>query len=129
MKKIDNSYSFIDKNTDIDGDFYLSIDLVVKGNIKGKIISSKAVYIYGEGSFTGKLKSENLVVEGCFIGEADCKFIKILNGGILRGNIKSNTLKVESKAIFEGKNQITRDFKKDKYIKNIKELETEFILL
>ncbi len=129
MKKIDNSYSFIDKSTDIDGNFNLSIDLVVKGNIKGKIISSKTVYIYGGGSFTGNLKSESLVVEGTFIGEADCKFIKILNAGVLRGNIKSNILKVESKAIFEGKNQIIRDLKKDKYRKNIKELETEFILM
>ena len=67
MKKIDYSYSFIDKNTDIDGDFHLSIDLVVKGNIKGKLYRVKRFIFMGKVHLLESLNQKILLLKALLL--------------------------------------------------------------
>lgn len=94
--------TIIASGANIKGDFNIKTRLHVDGVIEGQINSNSVVVVGRKGVVKGNLKSEKLIINGQFYGNADCSSIEILESGKLIGDIVSEILVIEPKAIFEG---------------------------
>lgn len=92
----------------IKGEFSFDSMLHVDGAIEGNINSKSIIIIGRRGSVKGELKSEKLVINGSFEGNADCTNVEILAGGVFTGNVVSKELMIEGKAKFEGNSSIRK---------------------
>lgn len=92
----------------IKGEFSFDSMLHVDGSIEGNISSKSIIIIGRRGSVKGELKSEKLVINGSFEGNADCTNVEILAGGVFTGNVVSKELMIEGKAKFEGNSSIRK---------------------
>jgi cytoskeletal protein CcmA (bactofilin family) len=106
--------TIISTKTKINGNLKLDSNLHIDGEVEGKIESKSLVSIGKNGVVNGEIIAKKLVVNGKFIGKAECEYIEILKQGILNGNIIVTNLIIEEGATFEGNCK-----KKDK-IKNEK---------
>jgi len=71
MAKGTNSTTIISKGAKIEGDFQLSAQLHIEGEMIGKIDSSNQVSIGNGGVVKGELKAEKLIINGDFEGKAE----------------------------------------------------------
>ena len=65
-----NDPTIINQNTIIEGEINSKNDIRLDGVLKGKMISEKKIIIGKNGDFKGKLKCENLIIEGIIEGKA-----------------------------------------------------------
>ena len=93
----------INQDTSMDGDIVSKNDIRLDGNLIGKMTTKKKIIIGKKGFFNGKLKCENLIVEGKIKGEA-----KVTNSTALlaysnfNGLLSTQKFSVEEGASFEG---------------------------
>lgn len=95
------------------GEFVFNCRLHVDGLVDGIITSNNLVVVGKKGCLKGELKAERLVVNGTFEGSADCKKIEVLTEGVVRGELTSEELIIESKAIFEGQSKLRTEEKEE----------------
>jgi cytoskeletal protein CcmA (bactofilin family) len=106
MAKGSSSTTIISTGAKIEGDFQLSAQLHIEGEMVGKIESSNQVSIGEGGVVKGELKAEKLIVNGSFEGKAECETIEIMKGGILKGDIIIKHIVIEEGGVFEGSSTI-----------------------
>ncbi len=94
--------TIISSKAKINGNLKLESNLHIDGEVKGKIESNVMVSIGKTGILDGEVYAKKLVINGKFIGKADCDNIEILKNGVLNGDIEVTNLIVEAGAIFEG---------------------------
>lgn len=93
----------INQDTSMEGDIVSKNDIRLDGNLIGKMTTKKKIIIGKKGFFNGKLKCENLIVEGKIKGEA-----KVTNSTALLaysnfdGVLSTQKFSVEEGASFEG---------------------------
>lgn len=93
----------INQDTSMEGDIVSKNDIRLDGNLIGKMTTKKKIIIGKKGFFNGKLKCENLIVEGKIKGEA-----KVTNSTALLaysnfdGVLSTHKFSVEEGASFEG---------------------------
>ena len=66
------------------------------------INSSKEVNVGKNGFVNGSIVTSKLIVQGVVEGSVDAQRVEIKAKGHVKGEIKSDELVIESKAIFEG---------------------------
>ena len=94
--------TIISSKAKINGNLKLDSNLHIDGEIEGKIESKSLVSIGKNGVVNGEIIAKKLVVNGKFIGKAECDNIEILKNGILNGDILVLNLIIEEGATFEG---------------------------
>ena len=105
---------FFEKNI-IKETFFIPKDVTISGNIEGKISGRIEGYIKGDvkingkvivsesGMIAGSLKCYDLVVQGVIQGDVVAhNSVHLLPGGIIEGNVSSNSINVDSKANVKG---------------------------
>jgi cytoskeletal protein CcmA (bactofilin family) len=106
MAKGTNSTTIISKGAKIEGDFQLSAQLYIEGEMIGKINSSNQVSIGNGGIVKGELKAKKLIINGNFEGKVECDTIEIMKGGVLKGDIIIQHIVIEEGGVFEGSSTI-----------------------
>jgi cytoskeletal protein CcmA (bactofilin family) len=94
--------TIISSKAKIDGNLKLESNIHIDGEVKGKIESNALVSIGKNGVINGEVFAKKLVINGKFIGKAECDNIEILKNGILNGDILVLNLIIEEGATFEG---------------------------
>ena len=107
--KTDANTTIITAGATIKGEFNLSCNLYIDGNLEGTIHSQKEVNIGKNGTVKGNIVTKRLVVQGYIEGSVDAHKVEIKAAGHVKGEISSNELIIESKGIFEGKSIIKND--------------------
>lgn len=105
---------FFEKNTIIES-FFIPKDVTITGTIEGKISGRIEGFIKGDvkingkvvvsetGSIGGSLKCYDLVLQGVIKGDVVAyNSVTVLPGGIIEGNVSSNSINVDSKANVKG---------------------------
>lgn len=101
--------TIIAKGTKVEGSFECTSRLHIDGAINGQVHSKNIVTIGKDGSISGAIVANRLIINGLFEGNADCETIEVLAGGKLLGQIISKELIIEAKAFFEGESKIKTD--------------------
>lgn len=102
----------------VDGVFNCESRLHVDGVVTGQVNSKSIVTIGKDGSISGEVIANRLIVNGLFEGNANCDTVEVLAGGKLLGKIVSKELIIEAKAYFEGESKIKKD--SDKVLAEVK---------
>lgn len=105
---------FFEKNNIVES-FFIPKDVTVTGTIEGKISGRIEGYIKGDvkingkvvvsetGSIGGSLKCYDLVLQGIIKGDVVAyNSVTVMPGGIIEGNVSSNSINVDSKANVKG---------------------------
>lgn len=105
---------FFEKNLIIES-FFIPKDVTITGTIEGKISGRIEGYIKGDvkingkvvvsetGSIGGSLKCYDLVLQGVIKGDVVAyNSVHVLPGGVIEGNVSSNSINVDSKANVKG---------------------------
>jgi cytoskeletal protein CcmA (bactofilin family) len=93
----------INQSTSMKGEIISKNDIRLDGILNGKINTEKKIIIGIQGAFSGKLKCENLVLEGSIKGEATVSNNTSLHAkSSFNGILSTHKLSVEEGAFFEG---------------------------
>jgi cytoskeletal protein CcmA (bactofilin family) len=105
---------FFEKNIIVES-FFIPKDVTITGTIEGKISGRIEGFIKGDvkingkvvvsetGSIGGSLKCYDLVLQGVIKGDVVAyNSVHVLPGGIIEGNVSSNSINVDSKANVKG---------------------------
>lgn len=98
----EKSTTIISKGTKIKGETSLTAKLHIEGEWEGKIESTNIVSIGKGGVVKGELKASRLIINGEFIGKAECEEIEIMKDGVLKGDIIVENLIIEKGGVFQG---------------------------
>lgn len=108
--------TIVSKETELKGTIKCGKNLVVFGDVEGRIEAKESVKIEAKSRVSGEIFAKILYVKGVFDGDADCDTVHILEGGSFTGNIKSRILVIDSKCYFNGKNEVKSDKKIDTFM-------------
>jgi cytoskeletal protein CcmA (bactofilin family) len=105
---------FFEKNIIVES-FFIPKDVTITGTIEGKISGRIEGYIKGDvkingkvvvsetGSIGGSLKCYDLVLQGIIKGDVVAyNSVTVMPGGVIEGNVSSNSINVDSKANVKG---------------------------
>ena len=98
----DSNTTIITAGAKIKGEVNLSCNLYIDGELEGSIDSSKEVNVGKSGQVKGSIRTVKLIVQGFVEGTIDASRVEIKAKGHVKGEIHSDELIIESKAIFEG---------------------------
>ncbi|MDX1808432.1 MAG: polymer-forming cytoskeletal protein [Sulfurospirillaceae bacterium] len=115
--------TIVSKETELKGTIKCGKNLVVFGDVEGRIEAKESVKIEAKSKVVGEVFAKILYVKGVFDGDADCDTVHILEGGSFTGNIKSRILVIDSKCYFSGKNEVKSDKKLDTYTSENKQFD------
>ncbi len=90
---------------DIKGDGTIRIDGVLEGNVSAQ----KGVIIGDTAYITGDIKTESLIVYGRITGNIYCKSIQIKNSGIIKGEIFTDVILIETGGKYNGQLHMRED--------------------
>ncbi len=120
------AHTKINQGTSMEGEIISKNDIRLDGILNGKINTEKKIFIGKKGAFNGKLKCENLILEGSLQGEASVSnSTSLLATSIFNGVLSTHKFSVEEGAFFEGDCKTTiRDTPPDaaKVIEIVKEI-------
>jgi len=111
--KNDSNTTIITAGAKIKGEIELSCNLYIDGELDGIIKSSKEVNVGKNGFVKGNITADKLIVQGKVEGSIDASSVDIKAGAHVNGEILSDDLVIESKAIFEGNSIMKQSSKKD----------------
>ena len=95
--------SKINQGTFMEGEITSKNDIRLDGILNGKINTDKKIIIGIHGTFSGKLKCENLIVEGSIKGEATVSnSTSLLARSSFSGILSTQKFNVEEGASFDG---------------------------
>lgn len=96
--------TIIATGTAINGEIRNESDLHIDGELHGPLHAEGRVSIGKSGKIKGDITARQLIVSGCFIGEADCEEIRILSDGKVTGKLSCYHLTIEKGGILNGQN-------------------------
>ncbi len=99
--------SFLDKGTEFDGKLAFEGAVRINGRFSGEIYSEGTLYVGESGEVNAEVQVSTAIVSGAVTGDivASDK-VELQRSARLRGNIKTQVLKIEEGAIFEGNCQM-----------------------
>jgi cytoskeletal protein CcmA (bactofilin family) len=97
------SYSILAPNTKIRGKIEGDESIVIKGHLKGDVVSKGLVWLDKGGQVQGQVKSPYVIVNGELIGNIDsAEGVELRTESRMIGNIDTESLAVAEGAVFEG---------------------------
>jgi cytoskeletal protein CcmA (bactofilin family) len=94
---------FIPKDVTITGTIEGKISGRIEGFIKGDVKINGKVVVSETGSIGGSLKCYDLVLQGVIKGDVVAyNSVHVLPGGVIEGNVSSNSINVDTKANVKG---------------------------
>ncbi len=91
------------------GEIELSCNLYIDGEIEGTIQSSQEINVGKNGKIKGTIITSKLIVQGFVEGSVDASKVEIKSQGHIKGEISSNELTIEPKAVFEGNSSVKNE--------------------
>ena len=98
--------TIISAGTLIKGEMRLSCILHIDGNIEGDVISDSTVVIGKNGAARGSIKAKHIIINGKFFGNIEAELVELLGGGVLIGDVLSQSFGIEVGAKFNGKSAV-----------------------
>ena len=98
--------TIISAGTLIKGEMRLSCILHIDGNIEGDVISDSTVVIGKNGTARGSIKAKHIIINGKFFGNIEAELVELLGGGVLIGDVLSQSFGIEVGAKFNGKSVV-----------------------
>ena len=92
--------------TSVVGDFTLTDNLHVDGNLNGDVTSENDVSIGKSGKLEGNIRASNVVVSGEFGGSITCDRLEIVAEGRVMGEVETAQLVIEAGGQFSGASRI-----------------------
>ena len=99
--------TIISAGTLIKGEMRLSCILHIDGNIEGDVISDSTVVIGKNGTARGSIKAKHIIINGKFFGNIEAELVELLGGGVLIGDVLSQSFGIEVGAKFNGKSAVS----------------------
>ena len=99
--------SFLDKGTEFDGKLAFEGAVRINGRFSGEIFSEGTLYVGESGEVNAEVQVSTAIISGTVTGDvvATSK-VELQRTARLRGNIKTQVLKIEEGALFEGNCQM-----------------------
>ncbi len=102
-KFVPSNETVIGKNASFEGVFDSDDTIVIKGKLKGDIVTSKGVNVLGTGTHTGTGKMNSLYVEGTVDGDIFCGDVtKLAPKAQMTGKLSTSKLVTEEGSMFDG---------------------------
>lgn len=83
----------------------LVCDLFIDGHIEGSVTSQKAITIGKNGTVSGDLSAERIIIHGRVEGSVDAERVEIKEAGQVTGTLIYRELLVEAQGRFEGESR------------------------
>lgn len=99
--------AFLGKGTSFNGRLLFEGTVRIDGSFCGDIFTRDTLIIGPEARVEAQVDADVVIVAGEFEGEIRAlSRIEIQNGGVLRGEVSSPTLKIDEGGLFEGKTRM-----------------------
>ena len=105
IRNIDESTldTVLAEDIDFDGELHFSEPLLIKGNVKGKVVSKTDLYINEGASVEATIEARKVSVKGSVRGDVSAiDRLEVFSTGRLTGNIKTPDLIVQSGSLLNG---------------------------
>ncbi len=118
--------TILGKGTKIEGNISTNGSLRVEGQVEGEIKTDGDLFVGESGTIKNKIEARNVIIAGEVESNVIAqKKLEILPSGILRGDIKTNVLKIEEGAKFVGSSSILKNNKEQDKNKKAKKNQTD----
>ena len=95
--------SFLDQGTEFEGKLAFQGAVRVNGKFSGEIFSEGTLYVGEQGMVSAEIHVDTVVISGEVAGDVTARSkVELQSSGRLRGNIKTQVLKIDEGAQFEG---------------------------
>lgn len=95
--------SFLDQGTEFDGKLAFQGAVRVNGKFSGEIFSDGILYVGEQGAVNAEIQVDTVIVSGEVTGDVTAKSkVELQSSARVRGNIKTQVLKIDEGALFEG---------------------------
>lgn len=98
--------TLLSEDMSFQGTMSLSRPAMIKGQVTGKIESDSNVFIEKEADVKADIKAEELSVKGNLAGSVQASVIELGSTAVFSGDIKAQSLAMESGCTFSGSSQI-----------------------
>ena len=108
IKNIEESDAdtLLSEDMSFEGNIRLSRPAMVKGQVTGKIESDSNIFIEKEADVKADIKADVLSVKGSLSGSVQASVIELGSSAVFSGDIKAQSLAMESGCTFSGSSQI-----------------------
>ena len=108
IKNIEESDAdtLLSEDMSFQGNMSLSRPAMIKGQMTGKIESDSNVFIEKEADVKADIKADELSVKGNLAGSVQASVIELGSSAVFSGDIKAQSLAMESGCTFSGSSQI-----------------------
>jgi len=108
VSQTQDSKSFIGNSLVIKGEVESKEEVVVEGQIEGKLIVDNRVIVATNGKVTADIKAREVVIKGRVDGNVNCSYkVEIVPDGYLKGNIVSEKVVLAEGSKFRGNIKMT----------------------
>ncbi|MBR4683489.1 MAG: polymer-forming cytoskeletal protein [Spirochaetia bacterium] len=98
--------TLLSEDMSFQGTMSLSRPAMIKGQVTGKIESDSNVFIEKEADVKADIKADELSVKGNLAGSVQASVIELGSTAVFSGDIKAQSLAMESGCTFSGSSQI-----------------------
>lgn len=99
----DRVSSFLDQGTEFEGKLAFQGAVRVNGKFSGEIFSDGILYVGEQGTVNAGIQVDTVIISGEVTGDVTAKSkVELQSSARLRGNIKTEILKIDEGATFEG---------------------------
>ena len=105
IKSIDESTldTVLAEDIEFDGELRFSRPLLIKGNVKGTVISDTDLFVNPEATVAATIEADKVSVKGEVVGDIHAKRrLELFSTARVRGNIKTPDLIVQSGCMLDG---------------------------
>ena len=106
----DKLNSFLDQGTEFEGKLAFEGAVRVNGKFSGEIFSEGTLYVGEGGRVNAEIQVDTVIISGDVTGDVAAKTkVELQRTGRLHGNIRTQILKIDEGALFEGSCQMQHD--------------------
>ena len=98
--------TLLSEDMNFEGTLSLSRPALIKGQVSGKIESARNVFIEKEADVKADVKADELSVKGNLSGSVQASVIELGSSAVFSGEVKAQSLAMESGCTFSGSSQI-----------------------
>jgi cytoskeletal protein CcmA (bactofilin family) len=103
----DKVNSFLDQGTEFEGKLAFEGVVRVNGKFSGEIFSEGTLYVGESGKVNAEIQVDTVVINGDVTGDVTASTkVELQKTGRLHGNIRTQVLKIDEGALFEGSCQM-----------------------
>ncbi|HMB01118.1 MAG TPA: polymer-forming cytoskeletal protein [Spirochaetota bacterium] len=101
--------TILEEETTLEGELSFSSPVVIKGRFTGTIDSQGNISVAPSGVVEAEIKADNITIAGRVTGNCYAREkIELCNTANLKGNIKSQKIKIADNAAFDGNCEMTK---------------------